>query len=44
MRKVILNLVISLDGFIEGPQGEFDWCFIWHAAVYGRNRRCFFRA
>jgi len=27
MRKVILNLAVSLDGFIEGPDGEFDWCF-----------------
>ena len=27
MRKLILNLAISLDGFIEGPNGEFDWCF-----------------
>jgi dihydrofolate reductase len=25
MRKVILNLAISLDGFIEGPNGELDW-------------------
>jgi len=27
MRKVILNLAVSLDGFIEGPNGKFDWCF-----------------
>jgi dihydrofolate reductase len=27
MRKLILNLAVSLDGFIEGPKGEFDWCF-----------------
>lgn len=27
MRKIILNLAVSLDGFIEGPDGEFDWCF-----------------
>ena len=27
MRKVILQLAVSLDGFIEGPAGEFDWCF-----------------
>jgi dihydrofolate reductase len=27
MRKVILNLAVSLDGFIEDPNGEFDWCF-----------------
>lgn len=27
MRKLILNLAVSLDGFIEGPKGEYDWCF-----------------
>lgn len=25
-RKVILDLAVTLDGFIEGPQGEVDWC------------------
>lgn len=24
-RKVILNLAVSLDGYIEGPNGEIDW-------------------
>ena len=28
MRKVILAVAVSLDGFIEGPNGEYDWCFI----------------
>lgn len=27
MRKLILGLAVSLDGFIEGPNGEIDWCF-----------------
>ena len=27
MRKVILGVAVSLDGFIEGPKGEYDWCF-----------------
>lgn len=27
MRKVILQVAVSLDGFIEGPNGEYDWCF-----------------
>jgi dihydrofolate reductase len=27
MRKVILGVAVSLDGIIEGPKGEFDWCF-----------------
>lgn len=26
-RKIILNLCTSLDGFIEGSNGEIDWCF-----------------
>ena len=26
MRKLILQLAVSLDGFIEGPNGEYDWC------------------
>ena len=25
MRNIILNLAITLDGFIEGPNGELDW-------------------
>ena len=28
MRKLILGVAVSLDGFIEGPNGEYDWCFI----------------
>jgi dihydrofolate reductase len=27
MRKIILSVAVSLDGFIEGPGGEYDWCF-----------------
>jgi dihydrofolate reductase len=27
MRKIVLGLAVSLDGFIEGPDGEYDWCF-----------------
>lgn len=26
MRKVILDLAVTLDGYIEGPNGEVDWC------------------
>jgi dihydrofolate reductase len=26
MRKVILAVAVSLDSFIEGPNGEYDWC------------------
>jgi dihydrofolate reductase len=27
-RKIILDLAVTLDGFIEGPKGEVDWCFM----------------
>jgi dihydrofolate reductase len=26
MRKIILCVAVSLDGLIEGPNGEYDWC------------------
>ena len=28
MRKVILDLAVTLDGFIEGENGEIDWCIM----------------
>jgi dihydrofolate reductase len=27
MRKIILGLAVTLDSYIEGPNGEYDWCF-----------------
>ena len=27
MRNILLNLAVSLDGFIKSPNCEFDWCF-----------------
>jgi len=36
MRKLILGLAITLDGYIEGPNGEHDWCFT--DQDYGLNR------
>ena len=27
-RKIILDLAVTLDGFIEGKQGEIDWCIM----------------
>lgn len=27
MRKIILDLAVTLDGFIEGPNGEIDWIY-----------------
>lgn len=28
MRKVIVDLAVTLDGFIEGSNGEIDWCIM----------------
>lgn len=28
MRKIILDLAVTLDGFIEGNNGEVDWCIM----------------
>mgnify|MGYP001059163917 CR=1 FL=1 len=28
MRNIILDLAVTLDGFIEGPNGEVDWCIM----------------
>jgi len=36
MRKILLNVAITLDGFIAGPNGEYDWCFT--AEDYGMNK------
>ncbi len=27
-RNIILDLAVSLDGYIEGPNGETDWCIL----------------
>lgn len=49
MRKIILSLAVSLDSYIEGPNGEYDWCIIdddmgfdsyfdrFDCALYGRK-------
>jgi dihydrofolate reductase len=29
MRKIIAALIMSVDGFIEGPNGELDWVETW---------------
>jgi dihydrofolate reductase len=28
MRKVILDMLVTFDGFFEGPNGELDWTFV----------------
>ena len=35
MRKIILQLAVSLDGFIEDAQGQFDWCSLEGDYDYG---------
>lgn len=27
-RKIILDLAVTLDGYIEGKNGEVDWCIM----------------
>jgi dihydrofolate reductase len=27
-RKIVLDLAVSLDGLVEGPHGETDWCIM----------------
>ena len=27
-RRIILDLAVTLDGYIEGPKGEIDWCIM----------------
>ena len=48
MRKIILDLAVTLDGFIEGPNGEIDdlpikpglmlWC-IWYIDACKRHAK-----
>ena len=26
MRNIVLQVAVSLDGYIEGPNGKYDWC------------------
>ena len=28
MRNIVLDLAVTLDGYIEGPNGEIDWCIM----------------
>jgi dihydrofolate reductase len=34
MRKIILDLAVTLDGFIEGPNGEIDWLELDHGVDF----------
>ena len=38
MRKIIAALVVSVDGFIEGPVGELDWVNSWQDRSSRRDR------
>jgi dihydrofolate reductase len=35
MRKIILDVAVTLDGFIEGPNGEIDWLASEEATDFG---------
>ena len=37
MRKVIAALQVSVDGFIEGPNGELDSVDTWEDPTYRRR-------
>jgi hypothetical protein len=45
MRRIIAALIVSVDGFIEGPHGELDWVdtwedpFSWSEASTGQHGR-----
>jgi len=39
-RKVVLKMVMSLDGFVTSPDGTHDWMFEWFGGDSGEwNRR-----
>lgn len=41
-RKIILELSVSRDGFIEGPHGELDWlAFHWRSSNFARFMSAF---
>ena len=37
MKKIILDLAVTLDGFIEGPNGETDWCILDDEAEFEKS-------
>lgn len=39
MRKIIVQMSVSLDGFIEGPRGELDWHRVDEELHYHFNRQ-----
>ena len=39
MRKVVLMMSVSLDGFIEGPNREIDWHLV-DDELHSRVQRC----
>ena len=38
MRKIVVQMSVSLDGFIEGPRGELDWHLVDEELHYHFNR------
>lgn len=39
MRKIVLQMSVSLDGYIEGPDGELDWHLVDDELHYHFNRQ-----
>lgn len=39
MRKIVVQMCVSLDGFIEGPQGELDWHLVDEELHYHFNHQ-----
>src|ERR671932_820279 len=37
-RRVILKMVLSLDGFVTSPDGTHEWMFEWFGEGSGRRR------
>jgi dihydrofolate reductase len=40
-RRIILDLAVTLDGVIEGNNGEVDWCIMDSEMFIGKKNTCF---
>src|SRR3954451_16139963 len=38
-RKVVLKMVMSLDGFVTSPDGTHEWMFEWFGGAWGEGTR-----
>lgn len=39
MRKVILQMMVSFDGYIAGPNGDLDWVIAEHLTDISFNKK-----